>query len=155
VPSEQLKGTPLFDEFIEGDLQAGALAFAEKVVKEKRPLKRVRDLKVDYPNADAFFQFARNTVGAIAKNFPAPAEVRRRRRRGADQALRRGHEGWSARLFVASGALRHAFFAERAATKIRDVEADTPRARSRQVGVIGAGTMGGGIAMNFPTPASR
>ena len=57
VPSEQLKGTPLFDEFIDGDLQAGALAFAEKVVKEKRPLKRVRDLKIDYPNAEGFFQF--------------------------------------------------------------------------------------------------
>src|SRR5438046_2435666 len=54
------------------DLLSGAIASAERVVSEKRPLKRVRDLKVSLANADAFFQFARNTVRAAAKNFPAP-----------------------------------------------------------------------------------
>jgi 3-hydroxyacyl-CoA dehydrogenase len=63
LPSS-FKGTPLFDEFIEGDLLAGALAFAEKVVKEKRPLKRVRDLKVDYPNARGLLPVRPQHVGA-------------------------------------------------------------------------------------------
>ena len=154
VPSEQLKGTPLFDEFIDGDLQAGALAFAEKVVKEKRPLKRVRDLKIDYPNADAFFQFARNTVGAIAKNFPAPLKcvdaVAAAVAKPFDEGMRIERESFVHLVQTPeSKALRHAFFGERAASKIGDVPEDTPVRKIERVGVIGAGTMGGGIAMNF------
>src|SRR5436190_22817962 len=61
VPSEHFKGTALFDEMISGDLLQGATAFAQKVVAENRPLKRVRDIKITYPNAEAFFQFARNS----------------------------------------------------------------------------------------------
>ncbi len=77
VSSEQFKGTRLIDEIIEGtllenELLAGALVFARKVVAERRPLARLRDVKIDFPNADAFFQFARNSVGPLAKNFPAP-----------------------------------------------------------------------------------
>src|SRR5436190_12278419 len=64
VSSEQFKGTKLFDEIIEGSLEnellQGALAFARKVVAEKRPLTRLRDVRIAFPNADAFFQFARN-----------------------------------------------------------------------------------------------
>ena len=48
-----------------------------------------------------------------------------------------------------SKALRHVFMAERAASKIADVPADTPLREIKKVAVIGAGTMGGGIAMNF------
>jgi len=71
VPSEKFAGTKLFDEIIKGELMPGAIAFAAKIA-DKRPLPKVRDLKIDYPNNEAFFQFARNTVGAVAKNFPAP-----------------------------------------------------------------------------------
>src|SRR3974390_2000048 len=70
--SEKLAGTALFDEIIDGDLLAGALAFAGRVVAEGRPLKRVRDIRPVLAGAEGFFQFARNTVGAVAKNFPAP-----------------------------------------------------------------------------------
>jgi 3-hydroxyacyl-CoA dehydrogenase len=154
VPSEQLKGTALFDAMIEGDLQAGALAFANKVIAEKRPLKRVRDMKIDYPNAEAFFQFSRNTVGAMAKNFPAPLKcvdaVAAAVSKPFDQGLAFEREAF---LFLVqtpeSRALRHAFFGERAASKIADVPEDTPVRRIEKVAVIGAGTMGGGIAMNF------
>ena len=154
VPSEQLKGTALFDEMIEGDLQAGALAFANKVIAEKRPLKRVRDLKIDYPNAEAFFQFSRNTVGAMAKNFPAPLKcvdaVAAAVSKPFDQGLAVEREAF---LYLVqtpeSRALRHAFFGERAASKIADVPEDTPVRKIEKVAVIGAGTMGGGISMNF------
>src|SRR5437867_690049 len=71
VASEQLARTALFDQIIAGELVPGAVEFARRVVAEKRPLKRVRDLKVEHPHAEAFLQFARNTVGAMAKNFPA------------------------------------------------------------------------------------
>src|ERR1017187_9109512 len=59
VQSEKLAGTKLFDQMIEGDLMTGAIAFANKVAAA-RPLPKVRDIKIDYPNHEAFFQFARN-----------------------------------------------------------------------------------------------
>ena len=72
VPSEQLAKTALFDKMVDGDLLAGAVAFAEKAAAEKRPLKLARDLPIDFPQAEAFFGFARNTVKAVAKGYPAP-----------------------------------------------------------------------------------
>src|SRR6187431_1084960 len=71
VKSELLAMAPgqkLFDRMIDGDLLAGAVAFATEVA-DKRPLPLVRNLKAEHPNPDAFFQFARNTVGAMSRNF--------------------------------------------------------------------------------------
>ncbi len=154
VPSEQFKGTALFDEMIEGDLLQGALAFAEKVVVENRSLKLLRDIEINYPNAEAFFQFARNTVGAVAKNFPAPLKCVDAVATAVSQPFGEGLK-IEREFFVylvqtpESRALRHAFFGERAASKIPDVPEDTPTRKIEKVAVIGAGTMGGGIAMNF------
>ncbi len=154
VPSEQFKGTALFDDFVDGDLLAGAVAFANKLVAEKRPLKRVGDIDIHYPNAEAFFQFARNTVGATAKNFPAPLKCVEAVAASISKPFEKGL-AFERELFAQlvqtpeSMALRHAFFAERAAAKIPDVPADTPIRKIEKVAVIGAGTMGGGIAMNF------
>jgi len=154
VPSEKLAGTGLFDAMIEGDLLEGALAFAGKVVAEARPLKRVRDIKVSFPNAEGFFQFARNTVGAAAGNFPAPLKcvdaVAAAVSLPFEEGIRIERD-----LFLQlmqspeSRALRHAFFAERAAAKIPDVPEDTPLRKITKVAVVGAGTMGSGIAANF------
>jgi len=155
VPSEKLAGTALFDQMIDGDLLAGALAFAGRVA-ESRPLKRVRDIKPTLANAEGFFQFARNTVGAVAKNFPAPLKcvdaVAASVSLPFDEGLRLERE-----LFLQlmqspeSRALRHAFFAERAAAKIPDVPEDTRLRTVAKVAVVGAGTMGGGITANFLT----
>src|SRR5450755_2872800 len=154
VASEKLQGTALFDAIIEGDLLEGALAFARRVVTEKLPLKRVRDIKIKLPDADAYFQFARNSVGALAKNFPAPLKcvdaIAAAVSMPFDEGLRYERE-----LFMQleqrpeSRALRHAFFAERAGTKIPGIDAGTVARKIERVAVIGAGTMGGGIAMNF------
>jgi 3-hydroxyacyl-CoA dehydrogenase len=154
VPSEKLAGTALFDEMIDGDLLAGALAFAGKVVAEARPLKRVRDIKPVLANAEGFFQFARNTIASVAKNFPAPLKcvdaIAASVSLPFDEGVRLERE-----LFMElmqspeSRALRHAFFAERAATKIPDVPEETPLRKVAKVAVIGAGTMGSGITANF------
>ena len=154
VLSEQLKDTPLFDEFVAGDLLAGALAFAAKVVAEQRPLARVRDIKIDYPNAEAFFQFARNSVASVAKNFPAPGKCIDAVAAAVMLPFDEGQKvERSAFLHLVatpeSRALRHAFFAERACAKIPDVPEDTPLRKVERVAVIGAGTMGVGIAINF------
>ena len=154
VSSEQFKGTRLIDEIIDGELLPGALAFARKVVAERRPLARLRDVKIDFPNADAFFQFARNSVGPLAKNFPAPLKCIDAVAAAVTKPFEEGLK-FERELFTQlvqtpeSRALRHAFFAERAAAKIPDVPENTPARKIASVAVIGAGTMGGGIAMNF------
>ena len=158
VASEQFKGTKLIDEIIEGSLEnellQGALAFARKVVAEKRPLTRLRDVKIAFPDADAFFQFARNSVGPLARNFPAPLKcidaVAAAVTKPFDEGLKFERELFTQLVQTPeSRALRHAFFAERAAAKIPDVPENTPARKIASVAVIGAGTMGGGIAMNF------
>ncbi len=156
VKSEMLATAPgqkLFDKIIEGDLMAGALAFAAEVM-DKRPLPLVRELKAQHPNADAYFQFARNTVGAMSRNFPAPLKcvdaVAASTRMKFDDGMKFERELFIALMFTPEcKALRHAFMAERAATKIPDVPAGTPVRAVKKLAVIGAGTMGGGIAMNF------
>jgi 3-hydroxyacyl-CoA dehydrogenase len=154
VPSEKLRGTALWDEFVEGDLLAGALAFAGKVVAEKRPLKLVRALPVKYPQAEPFFQYARNTVGAVSKGYPAPLKcveaVAASVSKPFDEGLKLERELFTELVQTnESKALRHAFFAERAASKIPDVPEHTPTRPINSAAIIGAGTMGGGIAMNF------
>jgi 3-hydroxyacyl-CoA dehydrogenase len=154
VPAEQLKETALFDELLQSNLIEGALAFAQKVVAEKRPTKRVRDIKLSYPEHEAYFQFARNTVGAMSKNYPAPLKCVEAVAASVSKPFEEGLKVERA-AFVEllssdeSKALRHAFFGERAAAKIADVPEDTKTREINKVGIIGAGTMGGGIAMNF------
>ena len=154
VPAAKLKGTALFDDVVDGDAVAAAVALADKAVADKLPLKRVRDLKVKDPQAEAFLQFARNTVGAASKNFPAPLKcveaVAMSVNKPIDEALRLERESFMSLMNTPeSRALRHIFAAERAATKIADVPEDTALRPIKKVGIIGAGTMGGGIAMNF------
>jgi 3-hydroxyacyl-CoA dehydrogenase len=154
VPAAKLAGTALFDQLVEGNLLESALAFAQKVVSEKLPLKKVRDIALDYPEADGYFQFARNTVGAMSKNFPAPLKCIDAVAAAVSKPFDEGIK-LESKLFAElvntdeSKALRHAFFGERAASKISDVPSDTPLRKVEKVGIIGAGTMGGGIAMNF------
>jgi 3-hydroxyacyl-CoA dehydrogenase len=154
VPAAQLKDTALFDELVDGDLLAGALAFAARAVAEKRPLKRVRDVKPELFGAEAYFQFARTSVAAIAKNFPAPLKcvdaVAASVSMPFDDGLRFERELFTQLVAtVESKALRHAFFAERAAAKIPGLPESAVARKVASAAVIGAGTMGGGIAMNF------
>ena len=156
VKSEILAMAPdqkLFDKIAAGDLMTEALALAAEVA-DKRPLPLVRDLKITHPNADAYVQFVKNMVGGMAKNFPAPLKcveaVAGSLRLKFDEGMKLEREIFAALMFTPeSKALRHVFVAERATTKIPDVPADTPVREIKKLAVIGAGTMGGGIAMNF------
>lgn len=152
--ASSFQGTKLLDEVVDSDVVGHAVAFAERVVLEKRPLTRVRDLKVVEPLHEPFLQFARANVAAMSPNFPAPLEcveaVANAVTKAMDEGLRLEREAFI-RLMAspASEAMRHVFKAERAAMKIPDVPEDTPQRPVKSVGVIGAGTMGGGIAMCF------
>lgn len=155
VLSDKLAKTALFDEVFaaDADLVTSAVAFANKVADE-RPLPRVRDRKVDYPNHEAFLQFSRNTVKAMAGPFPAPLECVETVAASVTKKFEDGLKFERERFLhliqtPESKSLRHAFFAERVASKVPDVPADTPMRDIKKAAVIGAGTMGGGIAMNF------
>ncbi|WP_449287742.1 3-hydroxyacyl-CoA dehydrogenase NAD-binding domain-containing protein [Marinobacter salarius] len=154
VPAKQFKGSPLFDEIVDGELFDAAVAYATKVVSENLPLKKVRDLKAKHPNPEGFFMFTRNTVGAMAKNYPAPLKCVEAVKAAVTMPFDKGMEV-EREAFVnlmqtpESRALRHAFFSERLASKIADVPSDTPTRDIKSVGVIGGGTMGTGISINF------
>jgi 3-hydroxyacyl-CoA dehydrogenase len=154
VPAGQLRGSALFDEVVERDAVAAATALAGRIVAEKRPRKRLRDVVLNEPNAEAFLQFARNTVAAVAKGYPAPLKcvdaVAAAATKPFDEGLRI-ERGLFLELLPTpeSRALRHAFFAERAASRIPGIDDDAPVRPVERVAIIGAGTMGGGIAMSF------
>ena len=158
VNSEMLAGIPgqkLFDKLAASadSLMDEAKAFASSVAAT-RPMPLVRDLKCKHPEGDAFFQFARNMVRGMSKNFPAPEKcldaVQAATKRKFDDGMAFERELFINLMWTAeSRALRHIFMADRAASKIPDVPADTPKRDIKQMAVIGAGTMGGGISMNF------
>ncbi len=151
----QIPGQKLFDKMASSpeSLKDEALAFAQSIA-DIRPLPMVRDLPSKHPSGDAYFQFARNMVKGMAKNFPAPLKCVD----AVEAATKKKFEdglAFERELFInlmwtpESRALRHIFMAERAASKIPDVPEDTPKREIKSVAVIGAGTMGGGISMNF------
>jgi 3-hydroxyacyl-CoA dehydrogenase len=152
--AEQLRGTALLDAIVNADLLVGALEFARGVVREGGITKRVRDLKIRMPNAEAYLQFARNTVKAVAGPYPAPpacvAAIAAAVKEPFEAGLKRERE-----LFVTlmaspeSAALRHIFQAERAASHINGMSDSVATRPINRVGVVGAGTMGGGITMSF------
>ena len=154
IPSQMFKGSPLFDDFTDGDVVEAAVAFAEKLIANGKGVRRVRDLKVKHPDAPAFLQFARNMVRGMAGPFPAPMKALEAVAGSTTMSFDAGDAN-ELELFKGlmqtpeSRALRHFFMAERAASKIPDVPDDTPIRPIKSAAVIGAGTMGGGIAMNF------
>ena len=158
VKSEMLAmipGQKLFDKMASSveTLAEEALALARSLA-DTRPLPLVRNLPCKHPQGDAYFQFARNMVKGMAKNFPAPPKcvdaVEAATKQKFDLGMAAERDIFVALMQTAeSRALRHIFMAERAASKIPDVPSDTPQRLVKSVAVIGAGTMGGGIAMNF------
>ncbi|MCB2036681.1 MAG: 3-hydroxyacyl-CoA dehydrogenase NAD-binding domain-containing protein [Burkholderiaceae bacterium] len=155
----QLPGQKLFDQLSKSpeSLLDEAVALARQVAAKHAdgsPLPLVRNLPCKHKDGDAYFQFARNMVKGMAKNFPAPLKcvdaVENATRMKFDDALAKERE-----IFInlmqtpECKALRHIFAAERAASKIPDVGPEVKPRDIQKVAVIGAGTMGGGIAMNF------
>ena len=141
----------------EGKLREGAIAFARALIADKRPLKKVRDLDdklVAARNNPQVFADFRKANARKFRGFDAPDFNIRCVEAAVNMPFDEGM-AFERKLFlelmagVQSAAQRYAFFAERAVWKIPDVPADTATLPYAQVGIIGAGTMGGGIAMNF------
>ncbi|MBX9960740.1 MAG: enoyl-CoA hydratase/isomerase family protein [Burkholderiaceae bacterium] len=158
VPAEmlaQVPGQKLFDKMAASaeSLMDEAMALAREKAGV-RPLPLVRELPCKHPLGDAYFQFTRNMVGGMSRNFPAPLKcvdaVEAATKKKFDDGLAYEREIFINLMWTPEcRALRHVFAAERAASKIPDVPEDTPKREIKSVAVIGAGTMGGGITMNF------
>ena len=152
VPAAALDG--LFDRMVDDEgLVEEALSFA-RTVAEVRPLPSVGKSRVKHPDAEGFLGAMRTAVRGTAAAYPAPLKCIEAIRASVDKPLAEGL-ALERRLFSEllmspeSMALRHFFFAEREAGRIRDLPPDTALRPVVSVGVIGVGTMGTGIAMNF------
>ncbi|KQW71074.1 3-hydroxyacyl-CoA dehydrogenase [Phenylobacterium sp. Root77] len=148
----------LVDELVdEGKLKEGAIAFAKKVVAEGRPLRKIRDQneKVEAARGkpEIFADFRKANARKF-RGFLAPEYNIQTIEAAVNQPFEEGL-ATERKLFLElmsgpqSAAQRYSFFAERTAQKIPDVPDDTALIPIKKVGIIGAGTMGGGIAMNF------
>ncbi len=156
IPAPLAHAQGVIDELVEeGHLREGALAFARKIVASGAPLKKVRDLNDKVTGVDpAIFEQARTTARKTKRGFQAPlnciASVEAACTLPFEAGMVRERELFRELLEgTQSAAQRHIFFAERAAAKVDDMPAEIKPLAIRSVGVIGAGTMGGGIAMNF------
>jgi 3-hydroxyacyl-CoA dehydrogenase len=141
----------------EGKLREEAVAFANKVVAEKRPLRKLSefdDKVIAARGKEQFFADFRKMNAKKFRGFQAPEANIRCIEAAVNLPFAEGLKV-ERKLFmelmtgVQSAAQRYAFFAERAVWKLPDVPDETPTIPVTKVGVIGAGTMGGGIAMNF------
>ena len=156
IGAVEAKSLGLVDQLVDGDLLAGAIAFAEGVAA-KRPLPRVRDLtaNIDKSKIDpGLFEKAAKDASVKSRGGRAGARcveaVKAAVELPFEAGLKRERELFEeAVASTESAALRHIFFAERQAAKIPDVGPETPTLPVRKVAVLGAGTMGGGIAMVF------
>ena len=147
----------LIDEMLAGDLKEGALSFAGKVLAENRPLKKVSENneKVEAARGKTeIFDTFRKSIARKTRGFDAPESCVKAVEAAVDLPFDEGLKV-ERELFMAlmaghqSAAQRYAFFAERQVAKIPDIPKETPLLDIKKVGIIGAGTMGGGIAMNF------
>ena len=136
----------------EGKLEEGAIAFARKIVAEGKPLVKVRDRAVE-ANPEAVAAMTKK-YARLFKGFKAAANIVKTVEAAVslpfDEGMARERELFlELRDTTESAAQRYAFFAERATTKVPDIGKDVAKLPIKTVGVIGAGTMGGGITMNF------
>ena len=157
IPAPEALEVGLIDEMIDGDLKEGALNFAKKVLTENRPLMKVseNDEKVEAArgNTEIFDSF-RKSIARKTRGFDAPESCIRTVEAAVNLPFAEGlkvERDLFMKLMTGSqsAAQRYVFFAERQVAKIPDIPKDTPQLDIKKVGIIGAGTMGGGIAMNF------
>ncbi len=154
LPASKALELGLIDEMIDGDLLDGAVAYARRLLEENAPLRRIRDMEVKDPPAPGFFDEYRRAIAARTRGYFAPERCIRAVEGALSLPFDEGLKNERA-LFVEclnskeSAALRHVFFAERQVARIPDIPKDTRKREIARAAVIGAGTMGGGIAMNF------
>jgi 3-hydroxyacyl-CoA dehydrogenase len=156
VKADKALSIGLVDEIVSGDLLSGAIAFANKIVAEGRPLHRTSALsvKTDGENPAELIASAKQRVTKESRCYPAPLKCVECVETAVTRPFNEG-QAFEHRMFdellstTESKSLIHLFFSERAAAKIPDVPEDTPILPIKAAAMVGAGTMGVGISMNF------
>ncbi len=154
VPAPLLGMVGVFETLVPANtLRAEAIKLASRVA-DTRPLPRLRDRQVQHPDYEAFLGLMRTSSKNMAPQFPAPQKCIESLRAAVDlpfdEGLQVEQQCFASLMYSpVSKSLRAFFFAERAAARIPDVPESTPTRDIQRVGVVGAGTMGTGIAMNF------
>ena len=153
VAAGKLAATDLFDAVVETGVVDAAVDLLKAKIAAGGAHPRVRDRKVVHDDAQGLIAWARMGVEAASRNYPAPVrcvDAVAASLKPFEQGMAIEREGFTVLVnSPESKALRHAFFGERAASKIDDIGPDVQPRPIRKVGVVGAGTMGGGISMNF------
>ena len=155
VSATKAQSVGVIDRLIEGDIVEGAVAFAEELLANNAPLRKIQEMVID-PKAyhDEYFDTFRQTIARKTRGMNAPECAVRAVQAAVNLPFKEGvaFERKMTRECVAdpqSKALQYVFFAERQATKVPGLPKDIELTAVNAVGIIGAGTMGGGIAMNF------
>jgi 3-hydroxyacyl-CoA dehydrogenase len=153
VKAQKAAELGIVDKVIEGDLLEGALAFAAEKGAQGGKHRRTRDIALSLDDRSVF-EDKRKEIARSARGMRAPYAciecVEAAVDLPFDEGVKREREIFEVCVKSdESKALRHVFFAERAAGKVPGVGKDTPLKELKKAGVLGAGTMGGGIAMNF------
>jgi len=154
ITAREALGLGLIDRIIDGDLAAGAMAFAREQVGQ-RSLPKTRERSDKLPSRDllpAMLQAGRDLARKTRRNLEAPLAVVDALEAAATLPFDEGCQKERDVFFQCvrsdqAKALIHAFFAERGAARVPGITKNTPVARVSSVGIVGAGTMGGGIAM--------
>ena len=157
VPAKLFAGSPLLDVLVPADVVAAAVVLGAAKAAERAAggtLPKARDRRIKEPNVEALLGFARMMAKGGFANYPAPLKCIDAIEAAAtlpfDEGLATERQLFGELMLTpVSRALRHAFFAERAAAKVPDVPESTPTRPIQLAAVIGAGTMGTGIAINF------
>jgi 3-hydroxyacyl-CoA dehydrogenase len=155
ISATQAAQAGVVDKIIEGDLTAGAVAFAKDLIARKAPARKIRDINIDAGKLPAgFFDEARKRISKEKKNLFAPQRIVDALEAAVTLPFDKGLA--QERLLFAqclqnsqAKALQHIFFAERKAASVPNLDKNVTKREVKTVGIIGAGTMGGGIAMNF------
>jgi 3-hydroxyacyl-CoA dehydrogenase len=157
VGAKAALATGLIDEIVDGDLTAGAIAYAQRVVAEGRPLRKISDMDDKVAAARGrpeIFAAFRKANARKFRGFEAPEACIQAVEAAVTLPFAEGLAK-ERELFMGlitgdqSRAQRHVFFAEREVARVPDIPADTEILPVKKAGVVGAGTMGGGITMNF------
>ncbi|MFM8246131.1 MAG: 3-hydroxyacyl-CoA dehydrogenase NAD-binding domain-containing protein, partial [Burkholderiaceae bacterium] len=153
VRAEKLAATRLFDQMIDGELLAGAIDFARQIA-DARPLPKVRDHQITDADAKLVLNAMLDRIQPQAAHYPALSRCIDAVEAAVTMPFEDGLSFERDQFLylvqtTESKALRHAFFAERSASKIPGIDADIALRAIHSAAVIGAGTMGAGIAMNF------
>ncbi len=153
IKAKQALSWGALDQVVDDGLEATALEFAKSVVE--KGVRRTGEMAIDGDKYDqAFFDEFRASIARKTRGYFAPercircveAAVKLPLKEGLDAERRNFQECFTN---PQSRALQHVFFAERQVSRVPGISKETPRRNIKRVGIIGAGTMGGGIAMNF------